>query len=399
MNFDLVINGGGLVGATLACTLGHHKLKVALLDKTPLPSNRENAKARALALSETSVRCLTSLEIWPLIQEQACPILEVHVSKQGAFGVSKINAQDLQLAALGYVVDADFLNTVLNTHLKNFPNITVFRPDQIEALECLESGWSITLHSKKTLKAKLMVAADGADSELRTQQGIGVQVVDHNQTALVVNCELAHSHYNIAYERFTSNGSIAMLPFGENRVKCVWALPSQEAKSQESLSDEALLDNIQKVFGYRLGHLQALKDRSNYPLRSICANTLYGDRLVLIGNAANTLHPVAAQGFNLGLRDAATLAEKILLAKEANQDIGSIDILRDYANARRTDHENVRRMTQCLADPKPLQCLGIYAAEWLPPFKRLVAERGLGRQADLPQLCRGLKLATSFKSF
>lgn len=393
MNFDIAIVGAGLVGASLACALKNQELKIALIDKNPLSiQSQDNFDSRALALSLPSIECLKMLDVWPKISNNASVIQTVHVSKKDHFGVSKIHASEHQIPALGYVVNADALNIALNQTVETLPNVTLFRPDEILDLEKNEQGWTIKLSNKKKLNTKLLVAADGAESYLRKNQGIDVKIRDYQQTAIVVNVALNLSHQDIAYERFLENGSIAMLPFGENKVKCVWIVPSDQLKTIEAQSDKEFLENIQRQFGHRLGLLKALGKRTFYSIKNICAETLYGDRLVLIGNAANTLSPIGAQGFNLGLRDAAMLAELLVQAHQNNQDVGAVDVLGSYAKCRVDDHHAIRYFTDSLAKPDVFQWLGILATEWVMPFKHAIADRGLGRQQKLPKLCRGIVL-------
>lgn len=395
MHFDIVIVGGGLVGASLACALRDQPFKIAILDKNPSLHSTlaDSLDARALALSLVSVQTLKTLKVWPQLESLAEAILEVHVSKQHLWGVTRIRANDYQLPALGYVVNADILNQVLTEVVRALPNVTCFRPDEIVQMERSETNtWAIHLKSQQMIKATVLVAADGADSYVRKHQGLGCTIHDHHQIAVVTNIELAQSHHGIAYERFTSTGSIAMIPFGDKRVKCVWAMPEEMATRDKVLSAAVWLKNIQTEFGFRLGRLQQIGSRIQYPLRTIHAESLYNDRLVFIGNAANTLHPIAAQGFNLGLRDVATLAEYWVRATQFNQDIGAVEVLRDYAQSRANDHQRVSELTACLADPNPMHWLGILACEGMPWVKRWVAKQGLGKQKTLAKLCRGVPL-------
>lgn len=393
IEFDIIIVGGGLVGASLACALKNQALKIALIDKSPLNAKpHHNFDARALALSLPSIKCLQMLNVWPKICESASVIKAVHVSKQGHFGVTKIGALEHRLPALGYVVNADDLNNALNQVVETLPHVTLFRPEEIIKLEKRDQGSVIQLSNQKNLKTKLLVAADGSESPLRKQQGIEVKVQDYQQTAIVANIALNQAHQAVAYERFLENGSIAMLPFGENKVKCVYVVPSNQAEILKAQSDIVFLESIQDQFGHRLGFFKQLGKRVFYPLKKLCVETLYADRFVLIGNAANTVHPIAAQGFNLGLRDAATLAEILVQAQNANQDIGSVEVLRSYADRRKDDHQAIRYFTDSLAEPHVFQWLGILASEWVMPFKRRIAERGLGWHQNLPKLCRGVGL-------
>lgn len=393
LHFDIVIVGGGLVGASLACALNHPRLSIALIDKNLLSlKTAQHFDARALALSMPTIECLKALDVWTKIHDTASIIKTVHVSKQGHFGITKMSASEYGLSALGYVVNAEGLNAALNQAVEKLPNLTLFCPEEIMKLEKIDRGWVIQLSDQKKLCTKLLVAADGSGSQLRKQQEIAVKIEDYGQTAVVVNIALNQAHHAVAYERFLKNGSIAMLPFGENRVKCVWVVPNDQLEMFKQQSDQTFLKNIQSCFGYRLGFFREVGKRVFYPLKNVCAEHLYADRFVLIGNAANTLHPIAAQGFNLGLRDVATLAEILVQAQNAQQDIGSIEVLRAYANRRIDDHLAIRHFTDSLAKPHVFQWLGILTSAWIMPFKQYVAARGLGRHQNLPKLCRGVKL-------
>lgn len=398
--FDLVIIGGGLVGASLACALRDQSLKIALIDKTkPVEIKSENfLDAKALALSHISVQILKTIQVWQEI-EVAEPLLEVHISKQNKWGVTRIRAAEHRLSALGYVVNADFLNQTLNQTLAKIPNLTFFCPDEISQLtrneaenNTEEKAWTLQLSSGKIIQTSLLVAADGSESYLRKHQGIAAKVHDYQQTAIVVNIGLEQSHQGIAFERFTTNGSIAMLPFGTNQVKCVWVVPTPEMQALMGLSNTEWLEKIQANFGYQLGQFKQLGRRITYPLRSIYADALYGDRVVFIGNAANTLHPVAAQGFNLGLRDVATLAELLVSANNADKELGSLALLKEYAALRKIDHQTVAQLTDRLSEPSKLQWLGVLACSFLPPFKNGIVKKSLGLESRLGKLSRGISL-------
>jgi 2-octaprenyl-6-methoxyphenol hydroxylase len=393
MDFDVVVLGGGLIGASLLCTLREQDLKIALIDIAPLCSDRENSlDARALALSLTSVECLNRIGIWPKMVGNAAPILKIHVSKKGYFGRCILEAKDHNLPGFGYVVNADLLNHTINGTIQNTDNIRIFRPAEVQTLKKENKLWHIQLDSGVRMSAKLIVAADGATSRFRAQQGIGVQVSDNGQAAIVVNVQLERSHHDIAFERFMEEGSIAMLPFGDKQVKAIWIAPMQLLAQLKLLEEAAFLSKLQEGFGYRLGNLVHLGRRIIYPLRTLYSEAIYGDQWVLIGNAANTVYPIAAQGFNLGLRDVAFLAEKLVVARKNKQDIRTISLLQHYAELRAADHQYIRQGTDRLLDAHLLQWLGILACQWIAPFKRRVITWGLGKQDYLPKLCRGINL-------
>ncbi len=376
MEFDVVIVGGGLVGASLACALENTHLKVALIDKAPLRTEKpQNAFARALALSATSVQHLQTLQVWSEVSSRATPIKTVHVSKQGHFGATCLDAVAQRVDSLGQVMDADELNLALSNRIQSVKNLTLFPSEQIEQLS-KQDGWSITLKSGKAISAALLVAADGSYSSLREQQGITATTIDYDQIAVTCNISLNQSHDNVAYERFLDTGTIALLPFGDKRVKCIWIAPAQDVEHAMSFTAPLYLETMQRYFGYRLGEFVAIDKRITYPVKSIFASALYDHGIVLIGNAANTLTPVAAQGFNLGLRDAMELAAVLGVIEQSK--IGSIACLSHYAESRYSDQQKTRTFTQYLNKPTLFQTLGILACEFLPSVKNKVMRTGMG---------------------
>lgn len=400
LRYDIVIIGSGLVGASLAIALLNHGLKVAVIEKNPHQSNIGNPKStpnfdsRAIALSYTSVQCLKTLNI-PIEQcEHAEPILSVQISEQGSFGRTHIQAKAMNLPYLGLVTSADILNNMLNQslkdHLEYHSDLTIFYAD-IKTIAQKPEHWQMVLSDGNVLQTALIVGADGAHSFIRQYQGISVTTQEFSHSAIVVNVQLNQPHQGIAFERFMPKGSVALLPLSENRTKCVWIVENEKLEYWMTLSEKGFLDILQKNFGYQLGIFQALGKRSMYPLKQIFTDNLYGAGWVLMGNAANTLHPIAAQGFNLGLRDAATLAE-IVIENSAFKKLNSIELLRQYASKRYDDHHRVKMFTQLLIEDNAQRRLGILACEIIPFIHRWVSEVGIGLQAELPKLMRGVAL-------
>lgn len=372
--FDVVILGGGLVGPSLACALEKQGLQVALVDNRPIGSSISvTPRARALALSLTSVNLLKQLQVWEILKSNAYPIKSVHVSKKGHFGSTRLEA-NVQQERLGMVVNADVLRCALHQRLVEMQDLSLFCPDQIKNLSKNANSIQITLSSGVSLNTRLLVGADGTDSYVREFWGISTEVIDSKQSAILTNVQLNQDHQDCAFERFLSDGSIALLPFGHRQMKCVRVFSSTEAELAMSLTNEQYLVMLQQQFGYRLGIFGSMDERYEYPLKTVRAANLYDDKVVLIGNAANTLHPIAAQGFNLGLRDAMTLSIHIPDALQ------SIVGLQRYAAERKKDHDNTNLFSQTLAKPSIFHSLGIAACEWLPWVKSKVVQQGLGIQ-------------------
>jgi 2-octaprenyl-6-methoxyphenol hydroxylase len=388
--FDVIIVGNGLVGATLACALGRD-CRVAVIDQKDLPSSKTIASTKALALAWPSITCLKSLGVWPLIESFFSPIFKVHISKQQRFGRAILAAKDRSLPFLGGVVDSNILNQALVDTAKTLKNVEFFQPDAIEAAEKTKAGFSLSLQSKTRLSAPLLVASDGTHSLLRKQQGIHHQTRDHQQIAIVAAVTLRHEQLGMAFEHFLDHGAIALLPSGQKTLKSVWVSAKDAGEKLMQCSDVDYLSALQAQFGYRLGHFHHLGSRFSYPLQSVVAESLYQHRFVLIGNAANTLHPIAAQGFNLGLRDAAFLAEVVIKAQQAKEDIGSIPVLCAYAKTREIDHQQTRQFLGLLTEFHQAQTWGILGG-LVPGLKEWVIAQSLGQRTRLPKLCRGVAL-------
>lgn len=376
---DILIVGGGLVGLSLAAALRASPLSVALVDaQAPPPKPDKSLKARALVLNAGSVNYLKKLGVWSGLAMDATPLRAVHLSKQGCLARTRFRARDYDLDHFGHVIAADHLLYGMHHVVRPSEALKIYHEKKITNLQRSATGWDLVFEDASTLQAKLIVAADGVDSFVRASQGITVEVVTDEAQALMFNMLLAQDHQGIAYERWTSDGSIALLPFGDKRVKGVWMVPKAQAQALLSLSEAAFLAAVQDCFGYSLGLFQALSVVQAMPLRRLRSTTLYDHHLVFIGNAANTLHPIAAQGFNLGLRDVAALAKILRTASQEDLSVGAIALLKAYALSRAMDHTHTRQWTECLAKTPGYQALGLWLAECLEPFKQWIVEKNAG---------------------
>lgn len=392
MKYDLIIIGAGLVGGSLAAALSKEKLKVAVIDKAKAPVNSVlNFNSRAIALSWNSIQLLKQMGVWSLMigegneESLAQWIKEVQVSEQGHFGVTRIKAQELGQAYLGAVLNADTLNWGINQFLlekRGDLHLDFFRETEIESLKRVDGGWKLALQNGESIRGCLLVGADGTDSFLRKHQGVGLRIEPQLQTAMVMNVKLQQRQTGVAYERFLKHGSLAMLPFADNWVKCIWIVPNEQATYYKNKTAENLMEDLQKVFGFQLGYFQELGAVFTYPIQASSAENLYGLGWVLIGNAANTLSPVAAQGFNLGLRDACSLADEMIKLKTLGPaELGSlqrIDFLRQYIDGRMEGHRRIKQFTQQLGKRDLKRRLGILACELFDPLKQKIAHLGMG---------------------
>ncbi|MCF6258423.1 MAG: 2-octaprenyl-6-methoxyphenyl hydroxylase [Gammaproteobacteria bacterium] len=408
-DYDLIIIGGGMVGASLAISLASQALRVALIEAAPLyKSTPPSYDDRAIALSFGSRRIFDGMGLWEKIAPQTTTIQRIHVSDQGCFGFTRLDATQEKVDALGYVVTAQQLGAVLMSQLQQCNNLTLMSPAKLTDLKLGDDHATVVITrdpdnnngNTESLTSKLLVAADGGNSHVRNQLGIHTTAHDYGQTAIIANITPEKSHRHIAYERFTRNGPLALLPMPDNRCSLVWTRTPEDAQRLLRLNDADFLTELQPCFGKRLGYFIKVGKRHSYPLQLIQAQEQVRRRLALIGNAAHTLHPIAGQGFNLGLRDVAALAQNIVDTFHAGDDIGALSVLEVYAQWRERDHRQVIGFTNTLVHTfsnrfPPLvlaRNLGLIATDTVPPLKHLLARHSMGIAGKLPRLARGLPL-------
>ncbi|MEM8685260.1 MAG: FAD-dependent monooxygenase [Pseudomonadota bacterium] len=308
-SFDIVIGGGGMVGTSLTLALEPLGLKVAVVEPVQVTDDEQPSfDERSTALSRSTQRMFSAMALWDDVAAASTAIRRIHVSDKGRFAFSHIDAKEQGVEALGHVVINRVLGGVLRHRLRS-SNTTLFCPDRITAVEETDDGARLTLESGETLEAGLLVAADGARSSLREQLGIGVERKDYDQSAIIGNLLPERSAAGVAYERFTEDGPLAMLPIADDRVAFVWVTTHFHADQLIKQDDATFTQTLHESFGHRLGDFSKIGTRTRYPLTLSKAHRLRSSRSVLVGNAAHGLHPVAAQGFNLGLRDVAALCD------------------------------------------------------------------------------------------
>ena len=393
-----------MVGASLACALSGQGLRIAMIEGVaPATRAEPGYDDRAIALAYGTRRILDGLGLWQQLLEDATPIHQIHVSDRGHFGAARMDRADEGLPAIGYVVPARAIGQVLDAAVAMAADIERFCPAQVTGVERSDSDIRVQVRQDKahfTLHGRVLVAADGADSSVREHLGITSLERDYGQSAIVTNITPQLPHRNIAYERFTDTGPLALLPMTEQRCAVVWTVVTSQVDAVMQLSDEEFLAQLQERFGQRLGRLQRVGRRQAWPLRLLHANESVRERVALIGNAVHTLHPIAGQGFNLGARDVAVLAEVLVDAVRRGDDPGSLAVLQRYAQWRRHDHRNVTVFTDGLARLFSLSLpglgmargAGLLAFDLLPPAKRLLTRMTMGRSTRLPRLARGLPL-------
>ena len=400
--YDLIIVGGGMVGASLAIALAGRGLRMALIEAYPPGvDGQPSYDDRAIALAYGSSRIFDAMGVWPAMRGSAEPIHDIHVSDRGHFGFTRLAAEDEGVPALGYVITARELGRVLLEQLPQVGSLDVIAPARL--LGFVDAGDRVSVEVERdglvsTLESRLLVAADGGNSTIRERLDVPVQRWQYGQSAVVTNITPAQAHRNVAYERFTDSGPVALLPMSEGRCAVVWTVLDAQVDEVLGLDDGQFLAAFQQRFGYRLGRFEKVGKRAAYPLSLLRARESVRGRVVVIGNAAHTLHPIAGQGFNLGIRDVAALAEVIDAASAAGSDIGAPAVLATYEAWRQAEQRNVALATDGLARlfTNPLSLvrmgrdLGLLAMELLPAAKHPLARAAMGLMGRQPRLARGV---------
>jgi 2-octaprenyl-6-methoxyphenol hydroxylase len=397
--YDVVIAGGGMVGASLACGLataskGAISVLVvegfALPDNVSKPSYQPSFDARSTALSAGSKVIIEAMGVWQKLSEHLQSIEQIHVSNKGRLGSTLMDAAQENLAALGYVVENQWLGKVLLAEVQRHACIEWRSPAKVNTLDTAAERSVVTISQNdvtEKIACSLLVIADGAHSALAQSIGIQYSEHDYHHAAIIANIATAKPHAGLAYERFTDTGPLAMLPLvanqGVNRSALVWTMPSEQAQQVIELSDQDFLTRLQERFGYRLGKLQRAGERASYPLKLVEACEQIRGGVVVMGNAAHFLHPVAGQGFNLALRDIAGLCELVCGAKARGDDVGSLSLLEQYRANQAWDQRKTTVFSDkvgevFMADQAifaALRDLGLGALDLVPPMKsRFVKE-------------------------
>jgi 2-octaprenyl-6-methoxyphenol hydroxylase len=423
---DVLIAGGGAVGSALAYTLGELPLDVVLVEmQQPELVAPPSFDARVIALANGSQQILSGLRLWRDLAGYVEAIRSIHVSERGRFGAARIEAREEHVPALGYTVENQTLGRVLWERLQRSQRLEVLVPAKVVALKHGADATEVTVERggvAETVRAKLVIAADGMRSAVRAALGVATSEDDYEQRAVVFNCSTEASLDGRAFERFSDRGPIALLPLTGGRAAVIWTLPEGDAEGIAALPPDAFRAELQKAFGQRLGRFTRIGERHLFTLARVVSEAIHGERAVLIGDAAARLHPVAGQGFNLALRDIATLGEVIADALRATAmdggsaanagsnsrpatggsavDVGAAELLERYATWRAADRRRVSSFThgliQLFGESAPGmglgRGLGLMAFDLLPGAKALLARQTMGKAGRLPRLARGLPL-------
>ncbi len=401
---DLAIVGGGLVGASLALALRATDLRVALIEGVaPDAASQPSFDDRTTALGNGTRRVFESLGVWSAMANEAAPIRQIHVSDAGRAGFARLEAREHDIDAFGYVITNRSMGRALNAALAEHVSLERRMPARCTAVAFGEEGVVLnTEPGEQPLRARLVVAADGANSLVRSAAGLEASVEDYQQVAIVAHVASSRAADGTAYERFTPTGPFAVLPLHNGHYGIVWTLSPSAAEEVLALSDADYLARLQTAFGWRIGRLLRVGRRQAYPLRLTRAAAVTAERCVLIGNAAQALHPVAGQGFNLGLRDAVTLAELLTDAKRDDDgvDIGSAAVLAEFARRRSADREGIidftDRLVKLFGDQRPgvplLRDIGLLLFDLSPTAKQAMSRLSWGFAGRTPRLARGVSL-------
>lgn len=403
-DYDVVIIGAGMVGASLVCALAPLGLRIGIIESITLGSEQQPSyDDRGITLSPSSKRILERIGVWKQVQSATTQIKKIHISEQGRFGFTHLDAAESGHAELGHVVVARSLGQALHKQISGFDNVDLICPAELKHFQKIDSAMTleITRNNKtETISTGLLVGTDGSRSIVRHLAGINTKEKDFKQTAIVANVTTQKPNNATAYERFTKHGSVALLPIDTNCSVLVFTVDKENATCYLSMSDEEYIKEIETEFGRRLGKIEQVGQRRSYPVLFIEALEQYQDQLILLGNAAHSIHPNAAQGFNLGLRDVAGLAECIFAGLEKGQTTDDVSILESYIKLRATDQQRVMNFTNRLASSfyngLPLlssaRNIAMLLLDFIPALRISFVEKTMGISGLQPRLVRGESL-------
>ena len=399
--YDVIIIGGGMVGASLVAALkSHSDIKIAVVEAFPFKSGSQPSfDDRSIALSYGSRRIFEAMGLWEKLESEIEAIKSIHVSDKGHLGATRLHHSEENVEALGYVAENKVLGKVLMDEINALNHVDWYCPATIESLQQDKGIITVeikTAEEKIRLQGKLLVAADGVHSKTRQLSGIDVTQEDYQQAAVITNVQTDQLHQGIAYERFTDNGPIAFLPMTENRYSVVWTCQRDDVQRVMGLSNDEFKNELQHRFGFRAGNLQKTGERFNYPLMYTEAQQLVKGRVVIIGNAAHALHPVAGQGYNLALRDVAELSELVVEASDPGNEL----LLANYCATRYKDMQRVHLVTDSLVKVFSnnlsllghARAMGLICVNLMAPVRSLMAKQSMGLLGRMNKLQRRLSL-------
>ncbi|HVL00490.1 MAG TPA: 2-octaprenyl-6-methoxyphenyl hydroxylase [Dongiaceae bacterium] len=392
LQYDILIIGGGLVGASLAACLARDpSLRIGVVEKFPPPQDsgdfHPSYDARNTALANGTCHIFDQLGVWQEMRAHAVPIETIEITNQGRFGRAVIRAQEERVRALGYVIENRWIGKVLYRHLQQCANVEFRAPAEVVALRYEQDQLLATLDDQQIARTPLVIIADGAQSHTRQMLGIGARVQDYDQVAIVTAVTPDQAHKNIALERFTDTGPLAILPQTDNRLGLTWCVDKSTADELMAADDITFLRALERAAGEGIGALLKIGKRFAYPLSLTLSDEQIRPNVVVLGNAAHGLHPVAGQGFNMAVRDVAVLVQVLATAREAGQPWGDFKLLQRYLHLREQDQFNTiqfsDKLTHLFSNRNPLLSLlrnsGLVLFDTMQGTKRFVARYAMGR--------------------
>ena len=397
-DYDLLIAGGGMVGSALACALGDADLKIGLLEGAPLDRIRPGLEldARVSAISHASQRIFAAVGAWDGIAAwRVSPFHDMHVWDATGFGQIHFDSVAIGEPLLGWIIENRVIQFALLERVRQLPAVELLCPATLDTAQALENGcWRVCLSDGREFTTRLLVGADGAQSRVRQLAGIETSGWSYDQTAIVANVRTAEPHQQTAWQRFLPTGPLAFLPLRDGRSSIVWSTTPQQSAELCALDAGEFLERLSAAFDHRLGRVTAVEERVRFPLRRLHAKRYIAERLALVGDAAHVIHPLAGQGVNLGLLDAAVLFDVIVETRAAQRDYGLISNLRRYERWRHGDNHAMQRAMDGIkglfgASAVPLRVLrntGLSAVDRWSPLKSVLARHAMGLAGDLPTL-------------
>jgi 2-octaprenyl-6-methoxyphenol hydroxylase len=395
--YDVAIVGGGLAGLTLACALKNSGLHVAVMEANPVSA--ASAKGQAYHISLLSSQIFQGMGVWELMRPHVNPIAQIHLSDADYSGVVRFDEQDLHTPELGFVAEHQAVLEALQADLRDCPNVDLLCPAELVETQA-QADWMelqvCQVGERRQIRAKLLVAADGGRSPLRQQAGIQTFGWQYWQSCIVAFVQPEKPHQNIAYERFWASGPFAILPLPNNLCRIVWTAPKAEAETIAALNDAEFLSLLRQRYGDQMGELSLVGDRFVFPVRLMQSDRYTLPRLALIGDAAHCCHPVGGQGVNLGIRDAAALAEVLQTAHQQGEDLGSLSVLRRYERWRKLENWVILGFTDVLDRVFSnnflplviLRRLGLWSLQNVQPLKAIALRLMTGLLGRIPNVAK-----------
>lgn len=403
MDFDILIVGGGMVGATLACALGDTALRIGVIESAEAPMSwpEEEFDIRVSAITRATEKVFAGVGAWEgMVRRRVAAYSHMHVWDATGSGSIDFDAAGIGESNLGHIIENRVILAALLERMAEFGNIEMICPARVASLERQPDRVVLALEDGRQLQARLIVGADGANSWVREQAGITTTGWPYEQTAVVATIKTSKHHQDTCWQRFMPSGPLAFLPLPQGLSSIVWSTSPERAVELTAMPESQFLDELQQAFGDQLGRMESTGPRGAFPLLLRHANSYCAARLVLVGNAAHAIHPLAGQGLNLGVSDAAALAEVLLEAQTDQRGIGELGVLRRYERWRKADNVAVMAAMDGFKrlfsnDNLPLSLLrnlGLNLADHAGPVKDMMIKRAMGLSGDLPRLSRGQPL-------